>query len=131
MAIARIAETQVTPEQYDQMRECLGAGDTPPPGCGIGEDGEVRIVELWDSRDRLRPGARRSPQPARKLVSATRPRPPSTSKFIASPTGKHLLTSAREEGPPKGGPSLRSFLVPNAFGSAGGSAGVSATGGGW
>ena len=56
MATARIIETQITREQYDQMRERLGVGDTPPPGCSshlgaIGEDGKVRIVEVWDSRE--------------------------------------------------------------------------------
>ena len=56
MAIARIIETQITPEEYDQMRERLGVGDRPPPGCAshvgaIGEDGKVRIVEVWDSRE--------------------------------------------------------------------------------
>ena len=56
MAIARIIETRITPEEYDQMRERLGIVDTPPPGASfhvaaIGEDGKVRIVEVWDSRE--------------------------------------------------------------------------------
>ncbi|HVC86701.1 MAG TPA: hypothetical protein VNC40_04650 [Gaiellaceae bacterium] len=55
MAIARIIETRITVAEYDQMRERLGIGDTPPPGAvfhaaAIGEDGKVRIVEVWDSR---------------------------------------------------------------------------------
>lgn len=55
VAIARIIETQITTEVYDQMRERLGVGDTPPPGCefhlaAIGEDGKARIVEVWESR---------------------------------------------------------------------------------
>ncbi len=56
MAIARIVETRITPEEYDQMRERLGMDDTPPPGgafhvAALGEDGKVRIVEVWDSRE--------------------------------------------------------------------------------
>jgi len=56
VSIARIIETQITSEEYDQMRERLGVGDTPPPGgafhaAAIGEDGKVRIVEIWDSRE--------------------------------------------------------------------------------
>ena len=56
MAIARIIETRITSEEYDQMRERLGVGDTPPPGAAfhagaIGEDGKIRIFEVWDSRD--------------------------------------------------------------------------------
>ena len=56
MAIARIIETEITPEEYEQMRERLGVGDTPPPGgsfhvAAIGEAGKVRIVEVWDSRE--------------------------------------------------------------------------------
>lgn len=56
MAIARIIATRITTEEYDQMRERLGIGDTPPPGAAshvaaIGEDGKVRIVEVWDSRE--------------------------------------------------------------------------------
>ena len=56
MAIARIVETRITSAEYDQMRQRLGIGDTPPPGAsfhlaGVGEDGKIRIVEVWDSRD--------------------------------------------------------------------------------
>jgi len=56
VAIARIIETEITPEEYEQMRERLGVGDTPPPGgsfhvAAIGEAGKVRIVEVWDSRE--------------------------------------------------------------------------------
>ena len=56
VAIARIVETQITPEEYEQMRERLGMGDTPPPGglfhvAGVGEDGKIRIAEVWDSRE--------------------------------------------------------------------------------
>lgn len=56
MAIARIVETRITPEEYEQMRERLGIGDATPPGgqlhvAGVGEDGKIRIVEIWDSRE--------------------------------------------------------------------------------
>ncbi len=56
MPSARIIKTQITPEEYDQVRERLGSGDLPPPGAvfhvaAIGEDGAVRIIEVWDSRE--------------------------------------------------------------------------------
>lgn len=56
VAVARIVETQITPEEYEQMRERLGIGDAPPPGglvhvAALGEDGKIRIVEVWDSRE--------------------------------------------------------------------------------
>ena len=56
MATARIVETGITPEQYDQMRERLGIGDALPPGglfhvAALGEDGKIRVVEVWDSRE--------------------------------------------------------------------------------
>ena len=56
MAIARVIETRITPDEYDQMRKRLGMDDTPPAGgtfhaAVIGEDGNIRIFELWDSRE--------------------------------------------------------------------------------
>ena len=56
MAIARFVKTGITPDQYDQMREKLGIGDTPPPGAvshaaAVGDDGKIRIFEVWDSRE--------------------------------------------------------------------------------
>jgi hypothetical protein len=55
VAIARIVETRITAGEYDQMRDRLGVGDAPPPGgvfhvAALGEDGKVRVVEVWDSR---------------------------------------------------------------------------------
>ena len=55
MATARIIETGITTDEYDQMRERLGIGDTPPPGgvfhvAAVGDGGKVRIIEVWDSR---------------------------------------------------------------------------------
>lgn len=56
MAIARIIETKITPDEYKQMRERLGIDNAPPAGAAfhvaaLGEDGQVRIVEVWDSRE--------------------------------------------------------------------------------
>ena len=56
VATARIVETGITPEEYEQMRERLGIGDATPPGgllhvAAVGEDGKIRIVEVWDSRE--------------------------------------------------------------------------------
>jgi hypothetical protein len=56
MAICRIIETGATPEEYGRVSESLGIGDSPPPGsqlhlAAVGDDGTVRIVEVWDSRE--------------------------------------------------------------------------------
>ena len=56
MATARFVKTGITPDEYDQMREKLGIGDTPPPGgvfhaAAVGEDGKIRVFEVWDSRE--------------------------------------------------------------------------------
>ena len=56
MSTARFIKTGLTPDEYDQMREKLGVGDTPPPGgvyhaAAVGEDGKIRIFEVWDSRE--------------------------------------------------------------------------------
>ncbi len=55
MAIARIVETGVTPEDYDKVRERVHGGETPAGlvfhVAALTSDGKVRIVELWDSRD--------------------------------------------------------------------------------
>jgi hypothetical protein len=56
MAICRMIETGATPEQYDQVRSRLGTGDSPPPGASLhigalGEDGKIRVIEVWDSRE--------------------------------------------------------------------------------
>ena len=54
VATARFVKTGVTPDEYDQMREKLGVGDTPPAGgvfhaAAVGEDGKIRVFEVWDS----------------------------------------------------------------------------------
>ena len=58
MAICRIIETGRTPAEYDQLRATLGIGigDSPPPGATLhiaarGDDGKIRVIEVWDSRD--------------------------------------------------------------------------------
>ena len=56
MAICRIIETGAKPEQYDQVRAHLGLGDAAPPGsmvhiAAIGDDGLMRVIEVWESRD--------------------------------------------------------------------------------
>jgi len=56
MATARIIETGISPAEYDQMRGVMGITSAPPPGgafhvAAIGGDGNIRIVEVWDSRE--------------------------------------------------------------------------------
>jgi len=56
MAVARIIEAGTSPAQYDHLRDALAITSTPPPGAvfhlaAIGEDGNIRIVEVWDSRE--------------------------------------------------------------------------------
>ncbi|TMK41411.1 MAG: hypothetical protein E6G56_04150 [Actinobacteria bacterium] len=56
MAICRVIETGASPEQYDEVSERLGLGESAPPGAqlhigAVGDDGKIRVVEVWDSRD--------------------------------------------------------------------------------
>ena len=56
MAICRIIETGATPEEYERVRNELAVGDGPPPGsslhvAAVGDDGKIRIVEVWDARE--------------------------------------------------------------------------------
>ena len=56
MAIARFVKTSITAGEYDQMVTRLGIEGTPPPGgvfhlAAVGDDGIVKIVEIWDSRE--------------------------------------------------------------------------------
>ncbi len=56
MAIARFVKTSITADEYDQMVARLGIEGTPPPGgvfhlAAVGDDGKVKIVEMWDSRE--------------------------------------------------------------------------------
>jgi hypothetical protein len=53
--LCRIIKTGRTPEEYAQVREKVGVGDSPPPGVKLHiaapGDGEIRVTEVWDSRD--------------------------------------------------------------------------------
>jgi hypothetical protein len=56
MTVAKIIGTGISPEQYEQVKERLDIGDSPPPGsslhvAGRGEDGKIRIIELWETRE--------------------------------------------------------------------------------
>jgi hypothetical protein len=56
MTICRIIETGATPEQYEQVRSKLGVDESPPAGGLIhiaarGEDGTIRIIEVWETRE--------------------------------------------------------------------------------
>jgi hypothetical protein len=56
MATAKFIKTGISADQYDQMKTRLGIEDTPPDGAtlhlaAVGEDGKVKIVEIWDSRE--------------------------------------------------------------------------------
>jgi hypothetical protein len=56
MPICRIIESGATAEQYDQVRSRLGVEDSAPPGASLhvaarGDDGMIRIFEIWDSRE--------------------------------------------------------------------------------
>ncbi len=56
MAICRIIETGATPDEYERVSEKVGARDNPPEGGQLhiaakGDDGLVRIIEVWDSRE--------------------------------------------------------------------------------
>jgi hypothetical protein len=56
VAICRIIETGRTPEEYDQVRQKVGIGQSPPPGATLhiaarGDDGKIRVIEVWDSRE--------------------------------------------------------------------------------
>jgi hypothetical protein len=77
MAICRIIETGATPEQYDQVSERLGIGDSTPPGAqvhvaALGDGGTIRIVEVWDSRDQAEQFTERI-RAAREEVGVTAP----------------------------------------------------------
>lgn len=57
MAICRIIDTSATPAEYEQVRSKLGIEhEHLPPGglvhiATLTDDGTVRIVELWESRE--------------------------------------------------------------------------------
>jgi hypothetical protein len=56
MAVCRIIDTGVSPEQYEKVRDKVGARDNPPDGGQLhiaakGTDGTIRIIEIWDTRE--------------------------------------------------------------------------------
>lgn len=56
MAVARIVKVPIDTDTYDKVRAHLGIVDTPPPGgvlhvAAVGDDGQLRIFEVWDSRE--------------------------------------------------------------------------------
>lgn len=72
MAICRIIETGATPEQYDRVRETTGVGpDNPPPGGRVhiaarGDDGKIRVIEVWDSKEQAERWSEENVRPARE-----------------------------------------------------------------
>ena len=56
--LIRFAPTSLTAEQYDEsVRRLTDAGDFPPDGLDyhvcFGSDGNLRVSEIWDSRDQF------------------------------------------------------------------------------
>jgi hypothetical protein len=54
----------LTREQYDEVsRRMENAGDWPPDGMDVhvlfGEEGDMRVSEIWDSEEQFRPFADR------------------------------------------------------------------------
>ena len=49
VASARFVKTGITADEYDQMRETLGVGVFH--AAAVGEDGKIRVFEVWDSRE--------------------------------------------------------------------------------
>jgi hypothetical protein len=55
MAVCRTVQTNATPEQYDSIFEKLSTGSASTASrtlhiAAVGEDGKIRVVEVWDSR---------------------------------------------------------------------------------
>ena len=99
MATARIIETGITPDEYDQMRERLGMADTPPPGgrfhvAAIGEDHlmvptiTVPVLLVLGANDALFPPPAGTEQQAQFLGS-------SDVSLIQLPNTGHALTLER------------------------------------
>lgn len=56
--VVRFPLSNVTRQQYDKVHDALeGAGVWPPDGCqvhvGFGDDQNVRVSEIWESREQL------------------------------------------------------------------------------
>ncbi len=55
MAVCRLVKTNATPEEYDAIFEKLNSSDASTASrtlhlAAVGEDGKIRVVEVWDSR---------------------------------------------------------------------------------
>ena len=55
MAVCRIVQTNATPDQYDEVLGKISASGASTSGrtlhvAAIGEDGKIRVVEVWSSR---------------------------------------------------------------------------------
>jgi hypothetical protein len=55
MAVCRIVHTNATPEEYDSIFAKLSTGGASTAGrtlhvAAAGEDGKIRVVEVWESR---------------------------------------------------------------------------------
>jgi len=55
MAVCRIIHTSATPGEYDSIFEKLSTSGASTAGrtlhvAAVGEDGKIRVVELWESR---------------------------------------------------------------------------------
>ena len=56
--VVRFTPTNVTKEKYDEsLRRLEEAGEWPPDGLDyhvvFGDDGNLRVSEIWDSREQL------------------------------------------------------------------------------
>jgi hypothetical protein len=56
--VVRFTPTSLTAEQYDEsVRRLTESGDFPPEGMdyhvSFGTDGNLRVSEIWDSREQL------------------------------------------------------------------------------
>jgi hypothetical protein len=55
MAVCRIVQTNATPAQYDEVLAKVSASGASASArtlhvAAVGEDGKIRVVEVWDSR---------------------------------------------------------------------------------
>jgi hypothetical protein len=56
--VVRFAPASLTAQQYDEsIRRIRETGDFPPDGCDyhvcFGSEGNLRVSEIWDSREQL------------------------------------------------------------------------------
>ncbi len=80
MAICRIIETGATPDEYEQVRSRVGIEDEAPAGAKFhvaakGDDGKIRIIKVWDSRDEAERFTQEKVVPAREAAGFGERRP--------------------------------------------------------